>query len=98
MEKIKVIFRKEYNEYTKKYDVIAFLPEIEANYGKIMSYAHIGQHSEADILYYHTTKKATPDEYVELLKELKMIYEDGKTELVVRQRLNYKDLQKAWRH
>lgn len=42
MNKIKVILRK-----NKDGDMIAFLPEIPANYGNIMSYMHIGQHGEA---------------------------------------------------
>lgn len=93
MEKVKVIFRKEYNEYTKKWDVIAFFPEFRVRYGNIVCYAHIGQHGEADILYYRTTKKTSPDEYAELFKELKSVYYDY--ELVVKQRLNYRDLYKA---
>lgn len=94
MEKVKVIFRKEYNEYTKEWEVIAFFPEFEVRYGNIVCYRHIGQHGTADILYYHTTKKASPDEYAELFKELKSVYYD--CELVVKQRLNYRDLDKAW--
>lgn len=95
MDKLKVIFRKEYDRYTNKWDVVAFMPEIRANYGKILCYAHIGQHSEADYLYYYNTVKAAPDEYEDLLKELQSIYND--VQLVVRQRICYKDLQKAWK-
>ena len=95
MEKVKVIFRKVKNPYTNEYEVIAFFPEIEVNYGNILSYMHIGQHSEADILFYHETSKATQEEYKSLLNELKAIYDD--CELVVKQRLYYKDLHKAWK-
>ena len=93
MEKVKVIFRKAKNPYTNEYEVVAFFPEIEANYGRILSYMHIGQHSEADLGFYHVTKKATETEYKPLLEELKAIYED--CELIVKQKINYKDLDKA---
>lgn len=95
MEKVKVIFRKAKNPYSKRYEVVAFFPEIEANNGRILSYMHIGQHSEADLGFYHETKKATEEEYKPLLEELKVRYDD--CELVVRQKINYKDLHKAWK-
>ena len=95
MEKVKVIFRKTKNPYTHEYEVIAFFPEIEANYGNILSYMHIGQHSEASLDFYHSTKKVTPEEFKSLLAEIKGVYDD--CELVVRQKINYKDLDKAWR-
>lgn len=95
MEKVKVVFRKAKNPYTHKFEVIAFFPESEANYGKILSYMHIGQHSEASLEFYHITKKATVEEYKPLLEELKARYDD--CELVVRQRITYKDLLKVWK-
>lgn len=95
MEKVKVIFRKEKNPYTNDYDVIAFLPELKANYGKMVCYATMGQHSEADLEYYHNTKKATEVEYEPLLNELKMVYNDCILE--VKQKVYYKDLIKAWK-
>lgn len=95
MEKVKVIFRKSKNPYTKEYEVVAFFPELEANYGRILSYMHIGQHGEADLGFYHETKKATEEEYKLLLEELKAVYDD--CELVVKCKINYNDLQKAWR-
>lgn len=88
MEKLKVIFRKKGN------DVIAFLPEIEVNYGNIMSYMHIGQHGEASYEFYTETKKATEEEYKPLLEELKQRYDDCILE--VRQKLYYNDLIKSW--
>ena len=89
MEKVKVIFRKE-----KSGDVIAFFPEFKANYGRMVCYAHVGQHGEADIEYYWTTKKATEDEYKPLLNELKNIYND--CVLDVKYKLYYNDLTKSW--
>ena len=94
-EKVKVIFRKAKNPYTHEYEVIAFFPEIEANYGKILSYMHIGQHAEASLEFYHSTKKATYEEYKPLLIELKMRYHG--CNLIVKQKINYKDLRNAWR-
>ena len=91
MDKVKVIFRKNKNN-----DVIAFFPEARVNYGNIMSYMHIGQHSEASYQFYTETKKADESEYNSLLDELKSIYDD--CILVVKQRLCYDDLvNKAWK-
>ena len=95
MEKVKVIFRKAKNPYTNEYEVVAFFPETEANYGNIMSYMHIGQHSEASYEFYTETKKATEEEYKSLLEELKMRYDDCVLE--VKQKLYYKDLLNAWK-
>ena len=89
--KVKVIFRK-----NKDDEVIAFLPELPANYGNIMSYMHIGQHGESSYQFYLTTKKTNKEEYEGLLSELQRIYNDCK--LVVKQKLLYGDLtDKAWK-
>lgn len=90
MEKVKVIFRK-----NKDGEVIAFFPEFHVQYGNIMSYMHIGQHGEASLDFYYSTKKANPQEYELLFNELKTIYND--CVLVVKQKLNYKNLLAAWR-
>ena len=91
MDKVKVIFRKD-----KEGNIIAFLPELRVNHGNIMSYMHIGQHSEASYQFYTETKKADKSEYNSLLGELKRIYDD--CILVVKQRLSYDDLvNKAWK-
>ena len=91
MDKVKVIFRKD-----KDSNVIAFFPEGRVNYGNIMSYMHIGQHGEASYEFYLSTKKADENEYADLFAELCRIYDD--CELVVKQKINYKDLtDKAWK-
>ena len=96
-EKVKVIFRKVKNPYTEEYEIVAFFPEFKANYTRVMSYMHIGQHSEANMRFYHKSKRVTEEEYKPLLEELKAIYDD--CELIVRQRMNYHDLiDKAWRN
>lgn len=90
-DKLKVIYRKGAGG-----EVVAFLPELPANRGNIVCYAHTGQHGEASIEYYHGTEKALPSEYEPLHKELKAIYSDY--ELSVKRRLTYGDLtEKAWR-
>lgn len=91
-KKVKVIYRKDSDG-----NILAFFPELSANYGNIVCYQHIGQHGEASTNYYtNNTEKATPNEYKELHKELKSIYHDA--ELSVKQRLYYSDLtEKAWR-
>lgn len=92
MEKLKVIFRKIDSIDS---EIVAFFPELPANTTCIMSYMHVGQHSEASMGFYHTTKTATKEEYMPLLEEPKRVYDD--CELVVRQRMNYHDLmEKAW--
>lgn len=83
-----VIFRKD----VKANEIVAFLPECDVNHGNIMSYAHIGQHSEASLEYYHGTKKASMEEYLPLFRELQMIYNE---ELEVRQRLHYDTLRES---
>ena len=90
MEKVKVIFRK-----IKDGQVIAFFPEFHVQRGNIMSYMHIGQHGDASLEFYYSTKKANPQEYEPLLNELKVVYDD--CILTVRQKLNYKDLLTAWK-
>ena len=93
-EKLQVIFRMVYNPYTKRYECEAFLPEDPVRYGRIGNYAHIGQHSEASLEYYWKSKKASPEQYAELYKELQRIYDD--VILVIKQRLNYDILRKNW--
>lgn len=90
MKKVKVIFRK-----NKDGEAIAFFPEFHVHYGNIMSYMHIGQHGEASLDFYYSTKKANPQEYESLLNELKVVYDD--CILTVRQKLSYKDLLAAWK-
>ena len=89
MERVKVIFRK------KDGQVIAFFPEFHVQRGNIMSYMYIGQHGEASLDFYYSATKANAQEYELLFNELKTIYND--CVLVVKQKLNYKDLLTAWK-
>jgi len=67
-----VMFRK----YKDEGDIIALFPGLNhasgnANYGHVMSYMHVGQHSEVDytgVIY--ATKPATEPEYQDLADEL----------------------------
>lgn len=49
-------------------DVIAFIGDFNPVTGMVMSYMHVGQHSDA--CYPGSTKPATPTEYADLLAEL----------------------------
>lgn len=78
----KIIFRKDKRDGT----IVAFFPDFEANYGRIACYEHIGQHGEADLMYYwNDTKKATPEEYTDLYNELTNLV--GYDDLTIRQKL-----------
>ena len=87
MERISVIFRAD-KRGEHKGTVTAVFPDLEANAGAYVCYAHIGQHSECSRGWYVSeTRPATPDEYRDLLRELRGIYErDGDAKLCVRKR------------
>lgn len=68
-EKLPVIFRKHDGEVT------ALFPTLGEGYGHIRCYAHVGQHGQATLEFMRTGKLATPDEYADLLAELRGIYE-----------------------
>ena len=60
-----VMFRKFHGEIT------ALFPyEIEDRKGSVMSYAHVGQHSGADLRIIYDSKPATEAEYFDLMIEL----------------------------
>lgn len=69
----RIVFRKYWNKWSKAWTPIAFLPDVEANPGNIMSYEHMGQHGEASMDYYWSTKPCEPELYAPLLKELESI-------------------------
>lgn len=81
---ISVIYRMSRGE------VVAAIGGYECNPCKVMTYMHIGQHGEADRAWFTNLKAARPDQYAELHKELKGIYEvDGDT-LVIMKRMQGK--------
>jgi len=60
------------NEYQKP-ECIAFLLDVDANDGYVMSYMHVGQHGEASLDFFYDCKPATPDQYADLMWELDSI-------------------------
>ena len=82
----KVIFRK-----FKEGDIIALFPELPGTNDPYTceSYMHVGQHSSASIDIVSITKPAKPDEYADLLAELKRI---GYDDLRIAKRFTYGDL------
>lgn len=87
---MQIIFRED----RKTKDVVAFIPETLVHKYMIMSYMHIGQHSEASLEYYLSTEKASENEYSDLYKELCGIY--GEENLQIKHRLNRKLLEQWW--
>lgn len=84
-----VLFRAERHGKFKG-DVTAVFPDQPGTHcvSTMTCYVHVGQHSSCSMDWYHTTRKAKPEEYRELLAELQQIY-DG--ELVVRSRVTRAD-------
>lgn len=52
---------------------VAFLWDVEANIGNVMSYMHVGQHGEASLDFYNDCELATVEEYSKLKQELESI-------------------------
>lgn len=79
MNTLRVIFRAE-----KSGEVVAVFPDTQGRSdpnrrgaNRLTCYAHIGQHGDASVGWYRTTRPASPDEYAHLLAELRGIYETG---------------------
>lgn len=72
MEKLPVIFRREKSDGS----VTAVFPTLPADVnGRYFTvYAHIGQHGSGSFGWYNETRAAKPDEYADLLQELRGIY------------------------
>ena len=51
-------------------EVVAVLLDVPANKGKVMCYAHVGQHGEGMPSYFRRLRNAKPEEYKGLLSEL----------------------------
>lgn len=80
-----------------KHGALLFLNDTPANAGCVSCYAHAGQHSEADISYYHETRPDHEGQCADLLRE----YRDlggryAAAMLVIRRRLDYDMLRKQW--
>lgn len=91
LEKLPVLFRA---SRTKDAEVTAVFPTLphDATGRYLTCYAHVGQHGGCDHGFIHRTRKAKPEEYGDLLIELRGIYGvphwegDEAYELVVYQR------------
>ena len=83
----KVLFRK----WRKGRDIYAIFPELPGTNdpATCSCYSHIGQHSSCDSNYYlGKTVPATPEEYADLLTELKSI---GYDDLVIVKKMTQAD-------
>jgi len=60
-------------QFITERECIAFLPDIPSNEGNIMSYMHVGQHSEASVGFYHDCTPATDEQFANLREELESI-------------------------
>lgn len=72
MEKLPILFRKESDD-----SITAVFPTIPGSPGMMSCYAHLGQHSSCSLVWYRGTRPARPEEYADLLTELRRIYEQG---------------------
>lgn len=93
-EETKVIFKlARYPDGER--EIIAFFPGASANPGKIMCYAHNGQHGEAsEEFYYMNCRNCTESQYAPLKRELETHYG---YRLKVVKRTTRKDREKAWK-
>lgn len=92
---LKVIIRKEYNKYTKKWGYLAAFPEIPANPGRILCLPfHIAEngkavfepHDEADLSYYYRKKlvHANTEEAEKCCAAIDEYYNDGSEEVRIK--------------
>lgn len=79
---VKVIFRKEKSGQFKGYVTAVFPDTYDKRRGTFDTYAHVGQHSEGSLAWYQATIAAKPEEYAELLKELRSVYDDATLKVV----------------
>jgi len=90
----KVIFRKKWWRTQQEWEINAFFPEAHVNPGNILCYVHCGQHSEASVDYYMSTKPCTEKEYADLKRELETCC--GYDDLKVVQKVTRHDQERAW--
>jgi hypothetical protein len=79
-------------------EVLAIFPTLEANPGRFVCYAHVGQHSEASCDYARSGRLATEAEYSPLHGELSGIYAPEYTLAVKKKIEPYARLGKYERH
>lgn len=69
----RVVFKMTPKDVYSGRECIAFLLDADANRDYIMSYMHVGQHSEATVEFCVACRLATPEEYADLKAELETI-------------------------
>jgi hypothetical protein len=70
----RIVFRKYWHAYDERWTPIAFIVDAPTSHPNfVLSYEHIGQHCEACMSYYRSTKPCEPELYAPLLKELESI-------------------------
>jgi hypothetical protein len=69
----RVVFKMTPKDVHSDRECIAFLLDCDANPGHILSYMHVGQHSDASVGFCVACHLATPDEYADLKTELESI-------------------------
>lgn len=83
VEKVSILFRCDRDGS----HVTAVFPSLAEGPNVVRCYEHVGQHSACSRDWYWSTRPARPDEYANLLAEVRSIYEsDGDCLLVVRKR------------
>lgn len=70
----RIVFRKYWNMHDRRWEPVAFFPDVPANPGRVMSYEHTGQHSEASLDWYRSTSPCPEGEYAWLLDEMVQHY------------------------
>lgn len=70
---------------TFKGELCAYFPTLKwDSVGNITCYAHVGQHGAASPVWLHKGKRATPEQYADLLAELRGIYETEPAPVILR--------------
>lgn len=70
----RIVFRKYWHADDERWTPIAFIVDAPTSHPDfVLSYEHIGQHCEACMSYYRSTKPCEPELYAPLLKELESI-------------------------
>lgn len=94
---MKVIYKKEYNPYTKQWNILAIFPELEANYGRLQCFCREEGWNECTYDYYWKCKSTKAEEYAELHEYLQAEFDEP---LEIRKRIStkmYDELCAMWR-
>jgi hypothetical protein len=84
IENYPVIFKKHYDRDSRSWYVTAFFPTepFDVQGLQMTCYEHVGQHGGCSFGYFWSGKKCKPEEYADLLTELRGIYETNDDEHV----------------